>query len=177
MLTCRLCKRSLPLTEFWADKSKANGKRSVCKKCDAARAKAWQHNNAEHMRAYRREWQQSNPERTSAARKRSREKRRAVWLVKTVRGRAKEKGVPFDLDAHVEEIQALIDAGVCQMTGLPFSLAGERDWDSPSLDRIVPAAGYVWGNVRVICHGMNCAMGSWGEEKLREFVTAWLNKR
>lgn len=70
-----------------------------------------------------------------------------------------------------------MDRGLCEMTGLPFNLNDGRTWDSPSLDRIDPAKGYVYSNIRIICFGMNSALNSWGEDVLEMMVLAWLARR
>ncbi len=87
------------------------------------------------------------------------------------------KGIPFDLWGHLPALQARIDAGKCEVTGLPFNLEGGRTWDSPSLDRIDPQSGYVFSNVRVVCHGVNSAMGDWGEQQLIRMAQAILEQR
>jgi hypothetical protein len=98
-------------------------------------------------------------------------------LVRHARFRAEKKRVAFDLSAHIDEIQKLIDNGLCEVTGLPLNLDGGRTWDSPSLDRIVPAAGYLYSNIRIVCHAVNGAMGDWGEQKMVEMALAILGKR
>lgn len=117
----------------------------------------WADQNREHLR--------------ERERLRQLEKRGQV-LVAYARRRAKERGLPFDLDDHVEEIQRRIDAGQCELSGLAFSLVGGRTWDSPSIHRREPAGGYVIENVQVICHGLNAALGEWGSDVLELMVTA-----
>lgn len=92
--------------------------------------------------------------------------KRAQCLVSHARIRSARKGIAFDLDIHVDDLQRRIDAGFCELTGLPFNLSGGRTWDGPSLDRIVPADGYVIGNVRVVCYAVNSALGDWGLDVL-----------
>jgi hypothetical protein len=50
----------------------------------------------------------------------------------------------------------------CSATGLPLAhnKGGEASPLSPSLDRIVPALGYVPGNVRLVCHRFNRLRGT-----------------
>lgn len=176
MITCRTCEQTMPDEKFHRDASKANGRRGVCKICDRQRCIRWQGENMEHMRGYRKVWRNLNPQRVKDAIKKTRARHRASWIVKAAKRRAIKKNIPFDLIPHIEEIQKVIDAGMCQMTGLPFDLEAKREWNSPSLHRINPKKGYVWGNVLVICHGMNCALGTWGEDRLREIMTAWMNR-
>lgn len=71
-----------------------------------------------------------------------------------------------------------MDAGFCEMTGLPFNQGDEkRAWNSPTIDRIKPELGYVIGNVRVICWCLNAALGDWGEDETRKVMTAWLTQK
>jgi hypothetical protein len=102
---------------------------------------------------------------------------RARDLVRHAEHRANRKEISFDLWDHLPALQARIDAGKCEVTGLPLNLKGGRTWDSPSLDRIDPQSGYVYSNVRVVCHGVNSAMGDWGEQKLVEMAKAILDMR
>lgn len=111
---------------------------------------------------------------TIAAR-RWRENNRAAVLCNKAAQRAKRTSVPYRLRRRdVAEIQRKLDAGVCELTGLRFSSkGGARSHLSASLDRRVPALGYVPGNVRVVCFGINAALGNWGEAALREIIKAW----
>jgi len=106
-----------------------------------------------------------------------RKRNRARDLVRHARFRAHKTGASFDLMKFLPEIQARIDDGVCELSGLPFNLDGGRTWDSPSLDRIDPKAGYLYRNIRVVCHAVNSAMGDWGEAKMLEIARAILNRR
>lgn len=63
------------------------------------------------------------------------------------------------------------------MTELSFNLDGGRTWDSPSIDRIDPSGGYTYDNIRIVCHAINCALGTWGEEILGMVTRAWMEHR
>lgn len=102
---------------------------------------------------------------------------RAKDLIRHARERSTLRGLPFDLDHHTQEVQARISRGACEVTGLPLNLDGGRTWDSPSLDRIVPAAGYLYENIRIVCHAVNGAMGDWGEQVVIEMALGILGKR
>jgi hypothetical protein len=64
--------------------------------------------------------------------------------------RAKKRGIPFDL--------TLADLGsvpsVCPALGIPISPLGGRD-NRPEIDRLIPAKGYVRGNVVIISSRAN----------------------
>jgi hypothetical protein len=68
------------------------------------------------------------------------------------KARAKERGVPFDLD--VKDLLPL--PIVCPVLGIRLTFNGGRmKRNSPSLDRMKPELGYVRGNVRVISQRAN----------------------
>ena len=105
-----------------------------------------------------------------------RAKHRAQVLVRHAKRRAEKSGIPFDLDDHRNQLQERIDAGHCELTGIPFTTDIPRSYDSPSLDRIDPDKGYLYSNIRVICLLMNQALGHWGEKPLRQVMEHWLEK-
>lgn len=86
-------------------------------------------------------------------------------LITHAKVRARSLGVPFDL--RPEDILFPIELGVCEVTGLPFQKAdSQRHPFAPSLDRRVPALGYVRGNVQVVLWALNAMRGDWGDEVL-----------
>lgn len=102
---------------------------------------------------------------------------RATALVAGAKTRAKERGLPFDLDAH--HILTKIKTGLCEVTGLAFDLTGRRatrsthvsQW-APSLDRRVPELGYTKGNVRVVVWCYNAAKGEGTDEDVLRLASA-----
>jgi hypothetical protein len=77
---------------------------------------------------------------------------RVRGLVIRAKARAKERGVPFDLD--VKDLLPL--PIVCPVLGIRLTFNGGRmKRNSPSLDRMKPELGYVRGNVRVISQRAN----------------------
>jgi len=97
--------------------------------------------------------------------------------VRHAKRRAEARNLPFDLDEHLPEIQARLGAGRCEVTGVEFNLEGGRTWDSPSLDRRNPKAGYLYANLRVVCHAANSAMGDWGEQRILDLAQGIMAKR
>jgi len=174
---CRKCLSEKTLDQFFSEKRSADGKRYSCKLCDKARKvryltglsmeqwdarKVLRKNHAPKERDY------SHHRRTIY---------RAKALVYLAKQRASKKGVPFDLDQHAKALQSRIDAGFCELTGIPFRLDESRSFDSPSLDRIVPELGYTYANVRIVCYAMNCALGTWGEAPLIALMDSWKQRR
>lgn len=75
-------------------------------------------------------------------------------VVKKAAARAKKIGVAFDLTT---DYILSITPNTCPVFGTPFIFVGSGcvGLDSASLDRLVPAKGYVRGNVVVISHFAN----------------------
>lgn len=112
MRHCRVCGVEKTYDEFYVN-SKGQ-RRQTCKSC---------------VTAQERERKRQNKECVSKSHKDWREKKRGFALVNMARYRARLKGIPFDLDPL--DIQARIDRGTCEVTGLPFNLEGGKTWDSP----------------------------------------------
>ena len=119
-------------------------------------------------------WILANREAKHESEARRRIEKRAMCLVATTRTRARKRGLAFDLDQHVAELQARIDRGVCELTGVAFDWAPGRKFNSPSFDRINPREGYTYDNVRVVLNLANAAMGDWGEVVLAQVMSVWL---
>lgn len=101
---------------------------------------------------------QANPEVFKAKeRERAYRNPKRYWVkhvVKNARLRASKIGVPFDLTP--EYVMSIIP-DECPVFGTPFVFVGNGSpcAESASLDRLVPAKGYVVGNVVVISHSAN----------------------
>lgn len=127
------------------------------------------------IRAKQAEWAATNRERLLRKNADRRRSKRAMCLVAAARVRARKRSLTFDVPPHeIERLQAVIDAGRCELSGVPLTLDGGRTATSPSLDRIKPERGYVVGNLRIVCHALNAGMGDWGAEELRRIALAWL---
>jgi len=72
------------------------------------------------------------------------------FMVTAARKRAKDKGLPF----NIEESDLIIPAA-CPVLGIPLIVGEAQSDNSPSLDRLIPELGYIKGNVRVISRRAN----------------------
>lgn len=91
--------------------------------------------NAAYMRTYLRRRSRDEPE-------------WALWH--RARKRAERKRLPFDIP-----VSSVIIPEVCPILGIPLVVGEVRAPQSPSLDRVIPAKGYVVGNCRVISDRAN----------------------
>lgn len=161
---CTKCSHTKPLTDFFAEKRGRRGRRYSCKACDKDRQRSY----AAKRTTPRARDRKTDAEYSLAYRK----KHRAKELVRHAQGRAKKMRLPFDLDLHIEALQARVDTATCELTGLPMPVMNGRQWNTPSTDRIEPKKGYVLSNVRIVCLGVNCALGFWGEGVLMAIADA-----
>lgn len=129
------------------------------------------------LNAQNAQWRQRNRESVNARNTKRRREKRAMCLVAAARIRARNKCLPFNLSVEdIAHLQSVIDAGACELSGIRFELDGGRGPRSPSLDRIFPNRGYVSGNVRVVCHSLNAAMGDWGAKETLRIMRAFVEK-
>jgi len=91
-------------------------------------------------------------------------------LTSDAKQRAKTRTLPFSLDWR--EIQEKIDLGICEVTGIAFTLEGVKAWNAPSLDQIAPGAGYTKLNTRVVLYCLNIMAGTWGVPQILEIAEA-----
>lgn len=147
----------------------------------AARNRARYQNNREKILAENREKYRGDPtilERNNAYRRANPGKVKSWynnWKKRVPNGgrlsntkkQAKQKGLRFDLD--IEWFDSRINAGVCELSGLPFDLTekygvGGRGPNSPSVDRKDPKGPYTKENCRMILWWLNRALVDLGDE-------------
>jgi len=83
--------------------------------------------------------------------------------------------MPCEIDAHAIDRLLVDQEWRCAISHVPLKAPGnpsavQREAFAPSIDRIVPALGYVPGNVRVVCNIVNAAMSEWGLDSLMTLV-------
>ena len=172
---CTVCEKQKPLTAFRKYSGRSpDGKRPLCANCQRAYEMEWRANNKDRLTIAR----ANRKGQTEAYAVRYNEENWARYMTTRIRTRCQKMGIPYDLDDHLDELNERYNAGQCEMTGLPFrtTLKGRRAWDSASLDRINPTDGYVYSNIRVVCFGMNAALGDWGEAVFTRIANAYLQR-
>lgn len=87
------------------------------------------------------------------------------------KARAKKSDIPFDLSLDYL-VSIYPEVSICPIFGVQMvwnSMSGPRS-NSPSLDRIHPAIGYVEGNVVWICHRANRIKSDATLDELKKLV-------
>lgn len=148
---CSKCGNSKLLSEFSPSAACKDGVRGTCKKCASAWASAWQRRKSQTL------WGKMR------------------FIVASARNRAKERGMPFDLENEflVEKYQS--QNGRCAVSGLPFKLYDDIALIRispylPSLDRIDSNKGYTKNNVQFVLWAINVGKSDW---PLKEVLPIW----
>jgi len=187
MRTCTVCEKPKPLDEFpgkaqrclecrkEANRQKQQRYRErlaampnrVCPHCEQdLPASAFTGGNtlcrACH-RDYQNAWRCSSPQ------------RKLKQLRNAARNNARKQGVPFDLP--VTHLEALWEQqeGKCLYTGTELTWASDRADTAISLDRRVPAEGYVEGNVVLACWAFNRMKQNFTFEELAGYCRRYLD--
>ena len=119
-------------------------------------------------------WNNSDRGRTAKDRWKDKDPKWA-WVVSALggaRGRTEGSEIPFDItNAYVYSILPT----ACPVFGTPFIFRGNKKVgpESPTLDRIVPALGYVEGNIAVISMKANAIKSNANAEEIQK-VADWL---
>lgn len=103
-------------------------------------------------------------ERAYTARRISDPEFRFRLTLKQVKRRAKEKGLPFDIDAEWAMEMLERQGGKCARSGLPLVFADSVQATSASFDRIDSTRGYTKDNVQIVIGMYNSAKSTLTDE-------------
>ena len=172
---CPRC--GLITTEFGASTKNSNRPRSWCSSCGAKYSKSRRESetlderairlslqkevntvyyaeHAEELRAYARQYRAEHPDRNAKIRQYFIDHPERM-LLQNAKARANRFNVPFNITSE-DVLSCMPNDHICPITSLPFERGvGKLGPASMSLDRIIPALGYVPGNIAVISHSAN----------------------
>jgi hypothetical protein len=167
MKKCSRCTKIKELKEFRKDKHSEDGHGVYCKICQRKFEKDRYWSNLARERARTRQKALAHPE------------LHKEWILRNpikkflydAKRRALKKGLPFEVDISDVPIPKL-----CPVFGVPLTYTeGDKSY-SPSIDCVVPALGYVKGNVAVISNRANRIKNDGTIEEL-EAIVKWLKSR
>lgn len=96
------------------------------------------------------------------------------YRASATKSHAKNKGVPYDLDAEFLRQLWHSQSGRCYYTGLPMTGSMQQDgfqsWNAPSLDRKEPHLGYIRDNVVWCIFGVNSFKQSLNDTQFKEAI-------
>lgn len=137
---CQLCGVTKPLNDFLKNRCHAGGREPVCKSCGNTRREEFRNADPSRHRGYWRKWYLAGGNRYKTS-----------ILLSDARRRARDYGLDFDLTADDIVIPELCPVlGITLRLDMPEGRRGTACDDSPSIDRVDSAHGYVRGNVRII---------------------------
>jgi hypothetical protein len=169
---CRKCGHEKPLAAFGRRAAHSDGLQHACRPCYNQYSRKWVAANPEQREQVVKTWRKNNPEKVRKATERWKAKNHALMLLYKARYRAKKNGEPFDLT----ETDIVVPA-VCPVLDIPLQRhvggKGKTHDDSPTLDKIVPALGYVKGNVAVISGRANRIKNDASAEEHRK-IANWI---
>ena len=117
----------------------------------------WQKENKEVVNKIIQDWRNKNPEK--------------LILIRA-RGKAKYKGLDFNL-----ELSDIVIPERCPYFGEKLEFKGRLHNWAPSLDRIDNSKGYIKGNVEVISYLANRMKNDASPELLRRFAKSIINRK
>lgn len=191
---CNRCATTKPLDQFHNDRRSKDGRQRRCKPCQhlssrewdakfpgqrAAAQAAWHVRHLERQKQKTAAYRAANPNRArDLIERHRREDPKSVWAgfaASSAKQRSKLKGVPFGI---TREYIRSIAPDVCPALGieLAYPQAGQRQSlndNSATVDRIIPALGYVVGNVAIISNRANRIKTNADAQEL-EAVAQWL---
>ena len=148
---CGCCEQTLPNSNFY-DKKKTNKygykPHQICRSCSREKARRSMRKNSSSSR----ENYHKNPHKK---------------IFMNLKSRATAKNIPFNLD-----ISDIVIPVICPVLNIPIIPFSKSD-NSPSVDRLIPALGYVKGNINIISNRANRIKSDATLEEI-EAIVNWL---
>jgi len=108
-----------------------------------ALSKQWQKDNVEKVKDYRVQYYQEHKEEY--------ELNIIKYKLSSAKQRAKKNNLPFSItEQDIKDVWPIDNK--CPALDIEFIIGGHdtKNYDSPSLDRIIPSKGYVKGNIQIV---------------------------
>ena len=100
-------------------------------------------------------------------------------LLNYAQDRARDEGVPIDIDALW--LMPKLQKGVCEATGLKLDMRNAETPHrsnpfAPSLHRKNKKLGYVKTNTQLVCFAVNVSFRDWGDDVMMKIARALIRK-
>ena len=168
---CKLCKKFLEFRFFNKSDAYEDGFMILCMDCEPK-----YESSGVHIKEVDDVLNPPGKSKRVRRKKFGQEHRRVYRMLIAAHSRAMRQGIPYDLDAHTFELEERLKRGVCEMTGMKWDFETPYAFNVPALYPVDVALGMVYSNIRIICWGMNVALGTWGPEVLKSAVLDWMAK-
>jgi hypothetical protein len=169
MKVCGKCKEERETDCFHKNKNTKDGIQAWCKDC----MKVEHGKKPDFYREYSKRWHEENKEDLREKQNLRRTTKRESILFEQARHRAAKNGIPFNID-----LSDIVIPDICPILGVALSIeTGKgRTGTSPSLDRIIPALGYVKGNIAIISDQAN-TIKSFGTAEQHRLIADWMDSQ
>jgi len=158
MKRCPVCEAKKPLVEFYKNQSWCIACYKDYREKNKAKRRITYHKyyleNAERLKEKQRTYGQDHKETVKERKLQERICNPAKYMLRTKRNECKKFGVEFTLE--MSDLLPLPE--ICPVLGIKLNyvvLSGRPENNSPSIDRLNNAIGYLHGNVRVISNRAN----------------------
>lgn len=161
MITCNVCKVDKDLDQFDKHKHGKHGKRTICKSCQAIKAKEYRLKKPDFIKELKDKYRNSFDG-------------FLVTILGDARRRAEKSKIPFEID--LDFLKSLWDTqfALCKFTGLPLEYikvpGKNKNPYQASLDRIDSRGGYTKDNVRWVCWFINEMKMDYSEEEFIHLI-------
>jgi hypothetical protein len=156
---CKICEKWFDLSEFRmkGNNQKGHFENNSCKECENSLLKDY----------------------------RLTDKGIAAEIVRRTKYVSKMETIPFDLDKDWILARLVEIDWKCELTGLPMQKRRDNlehrktgfQWNSISIDKIIPSIGYVKSNVRFILNQLNCFRQDGEDDRMYMLAEALLKNR
>lgn len=153
MKKCPKCEITKDFTEFYKNKSSPDGYSYHCASCNKEENKLFRKNNPQKAKERDLRYRLKYAEEIKIKDAKRYERDVKKNMIRRAKHRAKELNLPFNITEKDFDVPEL-----CPILKIPLILGVGKKYmqpDSPSLDRVIPEAGYVKGNIIVICAKAN----------------------
>lgn len=168
---CSRCKTEKDKSEFHKSNITKDKLQAFCKICNS------QATTPERRKFYneRRQERRQNPDYKQNEYNKGKQYRinyREKYLFKSAKERCKKKNIPFNIT-----IEDIIIPEYCPILKIKLTKGemSKKDWNAPSIDKIVPELGYVKGNIMVISLKANVMKNNATKEELLNFCEFFLD--
>ena len=162
---CSRCKTEKSTEDFHKSNITKDKLQAFCKICNS------QTTTVERRKAYneRRQQRRQNPEYRQRELDKGKEQRikfREKYLLRSAKVRHQQQNIPFNLT-----IEDIIIPDYCPILKVPLTkhTMSKKDWNAPSIDKIIPELGYIKGNIMIISLKANLMKSNATKEELLEF--------
>jgi len=160
MIICTLCGVDKNLEDFDKHKHGRYGRRTICKSCQAIKAKEYRLKKPEFIKELKFKYRNSFD-----------------GFIITVLGQSRRRATKlyngFDLDEEFLKKLWTNQNGLCEFTGYPLEFTKAPETKNPyqaSLDRIDSSKGYTKDNVRWVCWFINQMKLDYSEEEFKKLI-------